>query len=74
MTLLDRIQANERCAYASCPHDRLEGALFCGSAGAGHLSDWWAGRLRKLPDGRYYGTVGPRPRFPARDLTPRPAA
>jgi hypothetical protein len=69
VSLLSRIQANEECAVGSCHEQRVDGTLFCGSEGRGHLADFWASRLQKLDDGTYAGIAGPQPRFAPKDLT-----
>lgn len=69
MTLLERIRAERKCSVAWCDEERVEGALFCGANGNGHLTDFWARRLRKTSDGSYIGIAGPNVRLPARDMT-----
>lgn len=78
MTLMERIADAEKCSVTWCQEPRVEGAEFCGSAGNGHLTDWYRGRIRRLGDGTFVGCVGPQPRWrqnlQARDLTGEIAA
>lgn len=67
MSLLERIQDNERCRLPGCPEPRVDGTLFC--RGNDHLTDWYMGRIVRLSDGTFVGTAGPHRRFTARDDT-----
>lgn len=49
------------CAVGSCSEEPVEGAIFCGALGNGHLTDSWMGRLVRLPDGTF--AIGPQPRL-----------
>lgn len=50
------------CAVGSCSEEPVEGSLFCGALGNGHLADKWANRLQLLSDGTYAVIAGPQPR------------
>lgn len=64
MSLLTRVAAAEKCLVAWCPEERVRDALYCGSAGRGHLGDNFAGRIRVLADGTAVLTAGPQSREP----------
>lgn len=54
----------------ACPEERVDGALYCGSAGQRHIADNLAGRIRDLSDGTVIVTAGPHYRLTARALGP----
>ena len=60
MTLLDRIEARQKCVVVGCQRSRQRDSLFCPDC----LNEMWANRLIRQPDGSYV-----RSRFTARDLT-----
>lgn len=61
MSLLERIQAAQKCAVVDCDRHREPDAQVCRD----DLGELWANRLDRNPDGTYRR----RRALPARDLT-----
>ena len=71
MSLLARVKAaQDECAVGTCHEPRAADAELCGSAGNGHLTDYWQGRLDRTPDGSFVWAAGPQAREQEEPLSP----